>query len=212
MDTVLRYWSCGGPLMWPLAGLSLAMWFWMVSLYRQLRREGDAPADVERLLGCLAGLTCDLDRARLWISRSDAAIARIMAYVTGGDMTPEAVRARAAEATAAEISPFKRELVVLKAMVAAAPLLGLLGTVMGMIATFSALAARGTASSEALSEGISQALITTQVGLVVALPGIFGASLIGRKVEALSLAVERAVAHLVTSAERNRAALEGDLK
>ena len=198
METVLRYWSEGGPLMWPLAGVSFAAWFWMVALWGRLRRDAQGTADVERTLERLARGEFDANV----VACRQGVFGRIMAYVTVGEMTPAAVRARAAEAEAAELGPVERELAILKAMVVAAPLLGLLGTVTGMIATFSALAARGTASTEALSGGISQALVTTQVGLVVALPGIFGASMIGRRVEALSLAVARGVAHLVTGPGR----------
>jgi biopolymer transport protein ExbB len=81
--------------------------------------------------------------------------------------------------------------VVLDGLVAAAPLLGLLGTVMGMIATFSTLSGRGTASMELLSGGISEALITTQVGLVVALPGLLAAHAVGRRVADLDAALDR---------------------
>jgi hypothetical protein len=55
-------------------------------------------------------------------------------------------------------------------LAAVAPLLGLLGTVTGMIATFDVLAVFGTGNAKAMAGGISEALITTQTGLLVALP------------------------------------------
>ena len=67
-----------------------------------------------------------------------------------------------------------RDIRLLSAFTAAAPLLGLLGTVIGMVATFSAVSAQFGNTAIEVSAGISQALITTQCGLVVALPGIFG--------------------------------------
>ncbi|MCK5944852.1 MAG: MotA/TolQ/ExbB proton channel family protein [Planctomycetes bacterium] len=75
----------------------------------------------------------------------------------------------------AELAPIHRGLKVMKVCIAAAPLLGLLGTVTGMLATFAALAAGqgGDKTMEAVSQGISEALITTMTGLVVALPGLF---------------------------------------
>ena len=54
----------------------------------------------------------------------------------------------------------------------AAPLLGLLGTVSGMISTFGSIALFGAGDARALSSGISEALVTTQCGLVVAVPGL----------------------------------------
>jgi biopolymer transport protein ExbB len=62
-----------------------------------------------------------------------------------------------------------------------APLLGLLGTVFGMIATFDVISEFGTGNSKAMANGISQALITTQTGLVVAVPGLFVGNILKRK-------------------------------
>ncbi len=60
---------------------------------------------------------------------------------------------------------------ILSVLVAVAPLLGLLGTVVGMVDTFNAIAAHSAANSAALAQGISKALITTQAGLAAAIPG-----------------------------------------
>ena len=84
-------------------------------------------------------------------------------------------------------------------MVAAAPLLGLLGTVKGMIAGFFILSTRGAASIDLLSHGISEALVTTQVGLVVALPGFAGAYAIARRLRELEVTLDRFESHLMTS-------------
>lgn len=67
---------------------------------------------------------------------------------------------------------FQRERVPIGAMIAAAPLLGLLGTVAGMIRTFEHLAGRGTRSVEGLATGISEALLNTEAGLAVAIPAM----------------------------------------
>jgi len=76
---------------------------------------------------------------------------------------------------ATEVAPFERNLRVMRICVGAAPLLGLLGTVTGMLATFEALAsgAGGEETMGLVAQGISEALITTETGLVVALPGLF---------------------------------------
>jgi biopolymer transport protein ExbB len=66
-----------------------------------------------------------------------------------------------------------------------APLLGLLGTVSGMVQTFSVIAEFGTGNARALASGISVALITTQTGLVVAVPGPFLATLLLRRTNQL---------------------------
>ncbi len=73
-----------------------------------------------------------------------------------------------------ELVPFERDLRVMKVCVSAAPLLGLLGTVTGMLTTFGALASGsgGEKTMAMIASGISEALITTETGLVIALPGL----------------------------------------
>ena len=67
---------------------------------------------------------------------------------------------------------FRHQRAALGAMIAAAPLLGLLGTVTGMERTFSTLANSGTKSLEGLAGGVSQVLVATESGLAVALPAM----------------------------------------
>lgn len=66
-----------------------------------------------------------------------------------------------------------------------APLLGLLGTVTGMITTFDVIAEFGTGNARALASGISEALVTTQSGLVIAVPGMLLGGLLFRRAEKL---------------------------
>lgn len=67
----------------------------------------------------------------------------------------------------------EQENAIIGSMVAAAPLLGLLGTVIGMVRTFNTMADVESAnSSEGLAEGISMALITTETGLAIAIPAV----------------------------------------
>lgn len=86
---------------------------------------------------------------------------------------------------ATETAPFVRDLRVMKVTVGTAPLLGLFGTVTGMLATFSALAtgSGGEKTMAQIAQGISEALITTETGLIVALPGLFVHYLLARSHE-----------------------------
>lgn len=114
---------------------------------------------------------------RLWIEHPKYREGKI------GELLDEVTLAQTLEESAAvfdglrqaELAPINRELKIMKVCIAAAPLLGLLGTVTGMLATFAALAAGqgGDKTMAAVSQGISEALITTMTGLVVALPGLF---------------------------------------
>ena len=122
METIIGYWTAGGPLMWPLALLSLATWYWMTSLHEKLRASGAGPSEIEPLLERLAGRGSGLEGARAWVAGSPGAVSRVVDHLMRGEMTPEVVRGRASEAIAAEVGPVERELTVLRAMVAAAPL------------------------------------------------------------------------------------------
>ncbi len=70
---------------------------------------------------------------------------------------------------------------VIGVLAATAPLLGLLGTVIGMMTTFDVLALFGTGNARALARGISEALITTQSGLLVAIPGFYMKSVLDHR-------------------------------
>jgi biopolymer transport protein ExbB len=74
---------------------------------------------------------------------------------------------------------------VIGILAAIAPLLGLLGTVTGMIATFDVLAVFGTGNAKAMAGGISEALITTQTGLLVAIPGLYMKGFLDRRARSL---------------------------
>jgi biopolymer transport protein ExbB len=82
-----------------------------------------------------------------------------------------------------EIAPINRDLKVMQTCVSIAPLLGLLGTVTGMLATFAALAtgSGGDKTMGMVASGISEALITTETGLLIALPGLIFQYKLGRE-------------------------------
>lgn len=114
---------------------------------------------------------------RCWIDHPEqrrGPIGQLLDFVTGGRSIEDTV-VFFEELRASEIAPFERDLKVMKICVSAAPLLGLLGTVTGMLATFAALASGsgGEKTMGMVAGGISEALVTTETGLVIALPGLF---------------------------------------
>lgn len=90
----------------------------------------------------------------------------------------------------------RRYLPVITVLAATAPLLGLFGTVTGMITTFDVIAIFGTGNAKALSGGISQALVTTQSGLIVGIPGLFMSRLLMRRADAMELRLTETVMEL----------------
>ncbi|MCH4810288.1 MotA/TolQ/ExbB proton channel family protein [Halomonas neptunia] len=102
-------------------------------------------------------------------------LGRVLLRFEGMDkhQTPEALEARLDEAVLAELPKLERSQPMVKLLAAIAPLLGLLGTVTGMIVTFQAITVFGTGDPQLMAGGISQALVTTVLGLITAVPLLF---------------------------------------
>ncbi|WP_428357145.1 MotA/TolQ/ExbB proton channel family protein [Methyloprofundus sp.] len=89
------------------------------------------------------------------------------------------------EAITREVPSLEKGLSMIKLFAAVAPLLGLLGTVTGMIATFQSISLFGTGDPKLMADGISQALVTTMLGLCVAIPLLFLHNLLASRSKAL---------------------------
>ena len=126
---------------------------------------------LERLLVLsLAGI-----RVRMQVRRPDVAgnnpLGRVLrVYHANPDADLETLELRLAEAILKEKTHLQKRLGFLKIIAVVAPLMGLLGTVTGMIITFQAIALFGTGDPKLMAGGISQALVTTVMGLCVAIP------------------------------------------
>lgn len=91
----------------------------------------------------------------------------------------------------------ERYISILGTVASVAPLLGLLGTVIGMIEVFSAIMIQGTGNANALAGGISEALITTAAGLIVAIPAMMLHKYYQRRIEHLVIILEREAVKLM---------------
>ena len=76
-----------------------------------------------------------------------------------------------------------RSVMIIKVLIALCPLLGLLGTVLGMIHVFDVMAVIGTSNARAMATGISQATLTTMAGMVIAISGLYFSKLIEDRVD-----------------------------
>lgn len=110
---------------------------------------------------------------------TDNPLGRVLSvYQQNKDVDVETLELKLDEAIMKEMPPLERFIPIIKIISAVAPLLGLLGTVTGMIQTFQAMTLFGTGDPKLMAGGISQALVTTVQGLVVALPTLFFWSII----------------------------------
>jgi len=115
----------------------------------------------------------------------------LLAGVKNRDMGREELENVLQEAILNEIPNLERFLSTLGMLAAISPLLGLLGTVTGMINTFHSITYYGTGDPRMMSAGISEALITTMLGLSVAIPVMLCHTLLSRKVENMIAQMEK---------------------
>ena len=115
----------------------------------------------------------ELDAAKLRTLRQSSPLGRILAAGLGNAYHGrEVMKESIQEAASHVVHDLERYLNTLGTIAAVAPLLGLLGTVVGMIEVFAEIMAQGTGNASALAGGISQALVTTAAGLTVAIPAL----------------------------------------
>ena len=137
-----------------------------------------------------------------WIYAPEQAEGRageIIRYTQENVFAAKHVRNRFEEVRRSLLSDIERRIVFLNTLVATAPLMGLLGTVIGMLATFVGLATSGGGETvDVVSAGISEALITTQTGLIIALPGVFLVLVIRSRKHAVEAALARIEALTLT--------------
>jgi biopolymer transport protein ExbB len=111
---------------------------------------------------------------RLWVSKPDEVPEthrELVRYTQDEVRSLKDIEGRFREVEAAKISGVNRQIAFLNVIVVSAPLFGLLGTVMGMLLTFKAIGVGGSSTSEIIAKGISEALVATQTGMMVAIPG-----------------------------------------
>jgi len=169
-----QVWLAGGWAMIGIALIALVLFSIGMRTFLRLRRK--------------AFRSVDESVWRRWIdvpAEREGKIGELLDFVTGGNDLKKTVVAFE-ELRATETVPLERDLRVMKVFVGAAPLVGLLGTVTGMLGTFGALAtgSGGEKTMALVASGISEALITTETGLVIALPGLFFQYQLARSCEA----------------------------
>lgn len=163
----------GGPLMWPLALCSVIGLAFVFERLVSLRRSRVIPkAFVKRFLAQVRDGTLDRERALAICAENDCPISEIFAAAVrkwgrAGMEVEQAIMDAGERAT----NGLRKYVRIFTALAVIGPLLGLLGTAMGMIQAFNAVALSDVAGrQELLAKGISQALLNTAFGLMIAIP------------------------------------------
>ncbi|MHB9009352.1 MAG: MotA/TolQ/ExbB proton channel family protein [Limisphaerales bacterium] len=163
IERILQIWTAGGWVMIPLGALALLLFGAALKALLHLGR-----MQFRRLRDA---------QWMAWVrdpAKADGEVGEMIRYTQDEARSSEEISMRFAEIAAAHLPPIDRQVGTIGTFVAAAPLVGLLGTVLGMLVTFQALAAGGGGGkvTEAMAAGISQALFPPEVGLCIALPGL----------------------------------------
>ncbi|GDY12773.1 biopolymer transporter TonB [Planctomycetota bacterium] len=201
----LVHWiKAGRFFIWPiLAVLAIGLGIAVIRAIDLIRR-GVSP---RRLLTIASLATTDPGGAAAQVAAGSTPLDRILRVgLEARDRPREAREAAVEQVLIAEGGKLHRGLPALLVLAGIAPLLGLLGTVTGMIDLFSVIAAEGSGNAKSLSGGISEALITTQAGMIVAIPLLVVHALLHRAAQRREQLLEEAACAVLGLVEQGRRA------
>jgi len=173
------YFRQGGWIMFPIALVSLAMWALIIDRLRALGRMASTDIPISEAIRIVREGSAESCRGE---GLRACLVKRFNAQRSGDPSLDREILGQCALQTRLGLDRYLPTIAVLAGI---APLLGLLGTVLGMIQTFDVISLFGTGNAKAMAGGISVALITTQTGLLVAIPGLFLTGVLTRRARQL---------------------------
>jgi len=182
MEIILVYSLLG---LTSVAGLTVVLWRgWM------LRWSKVAPPRIaEALAECQT--SADVAKLRTACEYHPSPLGRLLLFAANHLDWPKAENVSSLETAARrEIVRLERGLVVLEIIIGIAPLLGLVGTIIGMMTVFQGIGESGLNNASALAHGISEILTTTLVGLLIAIPALVAWGYFSKKVEVFAVEME----------------------
>ncbi len=181
----------GGPVMAPLLLCSVISLSIIVERSLSLRRNRILRYDIlQRIEELLRDRK--IPEASTLCKRYPSSMTRILlAAILNHDKSRQEIKEIIEDAGRQEVPVLERYLTILGTIASIAVLLGLLGTVTGMIRTFNAIAALGYGHPEALAGGISEALVATATGLTIAIPTLVLYNFFTSKVDSLVIEMEK---------------------
>jgi biopolymer transport protein ExbB len=187
----------GGPTMYPLALMSVLTLAVLIEKLFSLRTSKVIQSEI---VSCIESIRtpADIPLAIKICERYDTPFANIIrAGLIEAGKPIRAVRQEMEDTGRREVKRLERYMVVLETAAASGPLLGLLGTVIGMIQVFSVISVSGVGQAGMLSGGIAQALIATVLGLIIAVPALILYNFLDARIESLVLRIDGYSHHLM---------------
>jgi biopolymer transport protein ExbB len=202
---VLEIILAGGWLMAPIILCSVLTLTIIVERFWTLQRKKVVPVGLGEQVQDWAARH-ELDRRHIEQLREESALGRVLAAALINRHRSRDLIKEAVEDTGRHVvHELERFLNTLGTIAGISPLLGLLGTVIGMIRVFSAILAHGVGNANVLAGGISEALITTAAGLTVAIPSFFFYRYFKGRVEEYVVSMEEQAIYLIEAIERGNA-------
>ncbi len=194
----------GGWLMLPLILCSIAMIAITVERFWTLNPKKVAPKhQLAQVWSWIKNNEVNAERLRALKQSSELGVI-LAAGLSNSRNGRETMKDSIQEAANQVIHSMERYIGALGTIAAVAPLLGLLGTVLGMIKVFVAIELQGTGNAGALAGGISEALITTAAGLLVAIPAMIAHRFYIRRIDSLAVTMEQEAVKLVDALHSDR--------
>ncbi len=193
--------SKGGPVMIAIVGFSIIAVAFIIERFTYFRKlRHDETLFTESFTKLWDNNKID-DIIKLCDS-TPGPLAKVMkAGVVAYRKNPRAIKARMHEVVIYEVPRLERYLSLISVIATIEPMLGLLGTVVGMIRAFTVIALKGTGDPQELAGGISEALITTEAGLIVAIPLIYLHSVLASRVDMITADIEKGVTNFIAMVE-----------
>jgi biopolymer transport protein ExbB len=198
LQSITGFFSKGGVFMWPLLICSIVSVTLIILRSLALREKNVLPLVIESEMERLVPGTSPERLARI-VHHDASSLARIVRVALQHLRWPRAENVEAVQTRARhEMVRLERGLVVLEVIVGIAPLIGLIGTVSGLIHVFASLGlSAGAADAKRIALGISEALSCTIFGLGIAVPSLIAFVYFSKKVEVLSVEMESLVTDLL---------------
>lgn len=197
--------TAGGWLIWPILLCSIAS---LAIIIEKFRRLGEGRVMPPGMYDRIEKLIRDkkLTNAHLVTLADQSPLGSIFATaISQAHLRKSELKATVEDSGRHQVYEMEKYLNTLGSIAAITPLLGLLGTVVGMIKVFAAITIVGVGQPQELAEGISQALITTATGLTVAIPSLLFYRHFKSRIRALSIDMEREVLRLFSLIDRTKA-------
>jgi biopolymer transport protein ExbB len=196
---MLEWFFKGGPAMYPLLACSVAALAIVIERSVNLRLSKALRGAVSETVDSLVESGVYDKAAALCRQNPAPYTSMVAAVLENRGLPPEEVKELVAEAGRHEMPHLTRYLPALSTITSISPLLGLLGTVLGMVRIFQAIAQQGGGGRTAavLSSGISEALITTVTGLCIAIPALVFHNYFQNRAEAIGMELEKRILRLM---------------